>query len=199
MSKKALAEEQKALAEARAAAAAEAASWEDGAKKPNAKKLEEEAKKAAKAQKKAEADEALDAEMAEASKPGKQTGNKVNKYASLSSKLTQAEVAANLEADKAAAAKQKDGDGDYMGKLEENTNSLDAINASSLDDALAALDAANDTKVDKVKLRAAWEAFETAELPRVKEEKPGLKLQQYKEMVWKAWQKSPQNPLRQRG
>lgn len=193
--KKAKAEEAKALAAARVAAAAEAAEWEDGAKKPSAKKAEEEAKKAAKAQRKAEADKALEEELTP--KPSKVTGNKA---ISKAPKLTAAEIAANLEADKKAEekAKAREAAEGYMGRLTENTNSRDAIDASNLDDAIAALEASNDTAVDKVKLRAAFEAFQEAELPRVKEEKPGLKLSQYKEMIWKAWQKSPQNPLRQR-
>ncbi|XP_050378461.1 uncharacterized protein LOC126795737 [Argentina anserina] len=40
-------------------------------------------------------------------------------------------------------------------------------------------------------------AFEEAELPRLKEEKPGLTHNQYKDMIWKLWKKSPDNPLNQ--
>ncbi|KAM7256041.1 hypothetical protein ACFE04_011782 [Oxalis oulophora] len=40
-------------------------------------------------------------------------------------------------------------------------------------------------------------AFEEAELPRLKEEKPGLTHTQYKDMIWKLWKKSPDNPLNQ--
>ena len=32
-------------------------------------------------------------------------------------------------------------------------------------------------------------------MPLMKEEKPGMKMSQYKEMVWKAWQKAPENPV----
>lgn len=41
------------------------------------------------------------------------------------------------------------------------------------------------------------QAFEEAELPRLKEEKPGLTHTQYKDMIWKLWKKSPDNPLNQ--
>lgn len=41
------------------------------------------------------------------------------------------------------------------------------------------------------------QAFQEAELPKLKEEKPGLTLHQYKDMVWKMWKKSPDNPLNQ--
>lgn len=41
------------------------------------------------------------------------------------------------------------------------------------------------------------QAFEDAELARLKEEKPGLTRTQYKDMIWKNWKKSPDNPLNQ--
>lgn len=41
------------------------------------------------------------------------------------------------------------------------------------------------------------QAFQEAELAKLKEEKPGLTLHQYKDMVWKMWKKSPDNPLNQ--
>ena len=40
-------------------------------------------------------------------------------------------------------------------------------------------------------------AYQDAQLPQLKEEKPGLKLQQYRDMIWKMWQKSPDNPMNQ--
>ncbi|KAF8405497.1 hypothetical protein HHK36_010404 [Tetracentron sinense] len=41
------------------------------------------------------------------------------------------------------------------------------------------------------------QAFEDTELPNLKEEKPGLTHTQYKDMIWKLWKKSPDNPLNQ--
>jgi len=41
------------------------------------------------------------------------------------------------------------------------------------------------------------QAFEEAELPKLKEEKPGLTHNQYKDLIWKLWKKSPDNPLNQ--
>ncbi|KAJ6671592.1 hypothetical protein OIU85_015348 [Salix viminalis] len=46
-------------------------------------------------------------------------------------------------------------------------------------------------------LAHAGPAFEEAELPKLKEEKPGLTHTQYKDMIWKLWKKSPDNPLNQ--
>ncbi|OEL13268.1 hypothetical protein BAE44_0025715 [Dichanthelium oligosanthes] len=47
------------------------------------------------------------------------------------------------------------------------------------------------------RLKSSFKAFEEAELPKLKEEKPGLTLNQYKDMIWKLWKKSPDNPLNQ--
>jgi hypothetical protein len=46
-------------------------------------------------------------------------------------------------------------------------------------------------------MRAAWKAFEEHNLPLVRMEKPNLKQSQYRDMLWKMWQKSPDNPLNQ--
>ena len=45
------------------------------------------------------------------------------------------------------------------------------------------------------RLKAAFAAFSEAALPELRQEKPGLKQSQYKELVWKLWQKAPTNPL----
>ena len=45
------------------------------------------------------------------------------------------------------------------------------------------------------RLRAAYLAYEERELPRLKEDKPGLTLKQYKDSLWKAFKKSPENPV----
>ena len=41
---------------------------------------------------------------------------------------------------------------------------------------------------------AAWSEQWIADM---KLEKPGLRQQQYKDLCWKAWQRSPDNPLNQ--
>ena len=43
--------------------------------------------------------------------------------------------------------------------------------------------------------KAAFEAYQERELAELRKEKPGLKQSQYKEMIFKAWQKSPENPM----
>ena len=45
------------------------------------------------------------------------------------------------------------------------------------------------------RMKAAFAAYKERQLPLMKEEKPGLKQSQYQDMIFKAWQKSPENPL----
>uniref|UniRef100_A0A0D9W860 Coiled-coil domain-containing protein n=1 Tax=Leersia perrieri TaxID=77586 RepID=A0A0D9W860_9ORYZ len=85
-----------------------------------------------------------------------------------------------------------------------NTNRDDSIiEARSVDEAIARMslvDSEGALPADKHperRLKASFKAFEEAELPKLKEEKPGLTLNQYKDMIWKLWKKSPDNPLNQ--
>ncbi|CAI0468964.1 unnamed protein product [Linum tenue] len=85
--------------------------------------------------------------------------------------------------------------------LVENTNRDDSIiEARTVEDAIAHLTVAESLPVDRHperRLKASFKAFEEAELPKLKEEKPGLTHNQYKDMIWKMWKKSPDNPLNQ--
>lgn len=47
------------------------------------------------------------------------------------------------------------------------------------------------------RFKAALAAYEERELPRIKAENPGLRLTQLKELVYKAFQKAPENPFNQ--
>ena len=44
-------------------------------------------------------------------------------------------------------------------------------------------------------MKAAYEEFEKSRLPQLKAENPGLRLSQLKQIIWKEWTKSPDNPL----
>lgn len=46
-------------------------------------------------------------------------------------------------------------------------------------------------------MKAAYAAFEERRLKQLKEENPTLRLSQLKQMLFKEWQKSPENPLNQ--
>lgn len=45
------------------------------------------------------------------------------------------------------------------------------------------------------RLKALFKAYEAANLPRIKAENPSLRLSQWKQILFKEWQKSPDNPL----
>ncbi|KAJ2487834.1 hypothetical protein IWW37_005094 [Coemansia sp. RSA 2050] len=45
--------------------------------------------------------------------------------------------------------------------------------------------------------RAAYHLYEEREIERLRTENPGLRLGQIKDLIYKAWQKSPENPLNQ--
>ena len=45
--------------------------------------------------------------------------------------------------------------------------------------------------------RAAYAAWSEQWIADMKLQKPGLRQQQYKDLCWKAWQRSPDNPMNQ--
>ncbi|KAK1274627.1 hypothetical protein QJS04_geneDACA009698 [Acorus gramineus] len=82
-----------------------------------------------------------------------------------------------------------------------NTNRNEAVvEAHSVEEALAKMNVSDALPPDRHperRLKASFKAFEEAELLKLKEEKPGLTLTQYRDMIWKLWKKSPDNPLNQ--
>ena len=71
------------------------------------------------------------------------------------------------------------------------------IHAHSVDEALEVLsisDGLGDRHPEK-RMKAAYLAYEAVQLPLLKQENPGLKLSQLRELLWKQWLKSPENPL----
>lgn len=57
-------------------------------------------------------------------------------------------------------------------------------------------EAAGDKHPEK-RLKAAFKAYEADNLPRIKAENPSMRLSQWKQILFKEWTKSPQNPLNQ--
>ncbi|GJP64419.1 hypothetical protein CLOP_g21414 [Closterium sp. NIES-67] len=133
-----------------------------------------------------------------------------------SAKVTQAELArikereqqelAGAEAERRKKAARVAEEAEYARILEvENTNRMAvAVDARNVGEALSQLSVAagdeGSSSVDKhpeKRMKAAFKAFEESELPRLKQERPGLTLTQYKEQIWKQWKKSPQNPMNQ--
>jgi hypothetical protein len=122
-------------------------------------------------------------------------------------KVTAAQLAASREAEAKAqedkalglkkAAKKEVDERSYDALVSvRNVNRADeGVDASGVDQAIAALEAieldaaaggggGGERNAHK-QMRGAWAAYEAAELPPLMEDKPGLKRQQYKEMLWK--------------
>lgn len=182
--RKAEAAERKAAEAAAAAEAEEEAKWQQGAKGKSAADARNE-KAAEKARKKAELQRLKEED--EANTPGKRGGGGNN------------------------SAKGSKGGNKNNSALNDLDMQIAAFNASSLDDALDAMELVN-AKSDKAsqgsaagsiekhperRFKAAFEAYKERELPKVKEEHPGLRFQQYQDLLYKQFQKSKENPFNQ--
>lgn len=87
--------------------------------------------------------------------------------------------------------------------LEENINRrvLDegAVEARTIEDAIAVLSVAEDLdRHPERRMKAAFTTFEEANLPRLKQENPNMRLSQLKQLLKKEWMRSPENPMNQR-
>ena len=159
----------------------EAGEWEQGSKKTNKKKEDEKFKKEEAARKKNEREALLKAE--EASLPAKPLSAKQRGAAKVASRRT----------------------GKIDDFLSDNKDTPE-LSASGIDDALSALaltgrDGGVQTKdIDKHperRVKAAYAAYEEKRLPEMRKEEPGLRLQQMKNLIFKEFQKSPENPMNQ--
>jgi len=118
--------------------------------------------------------------------------------------LSSSSSSSSLKSSNGANEKEEDEEG-----LEKNINHLlreerakhgeNFIEARSVEEALSelAVEDGQDKHPEK-RLKAAFIAYEQANLPLLRQENPGMKLSQYKEMLWKQWQKAPENPLNRR-
>ncbi|GAA5979699.1 hypothetical protein JCM11641_004057 [Rhodosporidiobolus odoratus] len=162
--------------------------WQQGGKGKAAKETKAEAAEAARA-KKAERDRLLaEEEAANPSKPKPQPSKGKSAPA-----RTPAIPSLNLG-----------GGGDADGEIS-------SFSASGIDDALDALSLAN-SRTDKAfvgsqaakiethperRFKAAFEAYKEEQLPILKKDYPGLRLQQYQERMFESFKKSPKNPFNQ--
>lgn len=73
---------------------------------------------------------------------------------------------------------------------------FDSHVAQSVDEAIAVLKVSDEEdRHPEKRMKAAYKAYEDRELARLKKESPNLKLSQLKQIVFKSWQRSPENPL----
>ncbi|XP_030450306.1 uncharacterized protein LOC115672602 isoform X1 [Syzygium oleosum] len=189
--------------------------WRDaeGPKSRSSKKREEEAEKRAEAlARKAEARRLAEQEEKDLEKAMRKPDKKATRVSVPVPKVTEAELQRRREEEQAEVARKAEegkrrqsrtaAEEEYERMvLVSNTNRDDSIiEASTVEDAIAQMAVADSLPVDRHperRLKASFKAFEEAELPKLKEEKPGLTHNQYKDMIWKLWKKSPDNPLNQ--
>lgn len=123
---------------------------------------------------------------------------------------------AELEAETSAAAKKKPvlnqkkstkGSG-IDAALDASSSSGGSSRASDLyahniDDAISALEISSGKNSDKIdrhperRFKPALRAYEERRLPEIREEHPGLRLNQYQQRIYEEFQKSPENPFNQ--
>ncbi|XP_048733913.1 coiled-coil domain-containing protein 124-like [Ostrea edulis] len=170
--------------------------WRDDDKhvaKKQQRKEDKEKKRLEQLERKKEIQKLHDEELASIKKPGPAP----------SAKITQADINKHVERERKmrdeASKKQKE---DEEPPIEENLNRLqiDGQEARSVTEALSVLsDKAEEVDLHPEKrLKAAYKKYEEVNLPILKQENPNMKLSQLKQMLWKDWQKSPDNPLNQR-
>ncbi|XP_060516298.1 coiled-coil domain-containing protein 124-like [Cylas formicarius] len=170
----------------------EDAKWRDDDKqilKKQQKKEQEERKRQEQLQRKAEAKVLLEKEMGsiKANKPPP------------AQKITQAQISAK----KVEMAPKKDVEKKLETHLdvplEENINRLqiDGEEARTVDEAIYVLRGVTEDldKHPEKRMKAAYMTFEERRLADLKAEHPSLRLSQLKQMIFKEWQRSPENPL----
>ncbi|KAG1799412.1 uncharacterized protein HD556DRAFT_1347659 [Suillus plorans] len=177
----------------------EAEKWEDGAKGNKAKE-EKEAKRLAELARKAENARLLAEE--EAAPPVKvKTAPKKKKDVKPAGPGAIAAGGSSSQEIPATETNVKD----------EPPKEIESYAATGIDNALDLLEVVT-AKMDKASLgqqaagierhperrfKAAFEAYKERELPNLKLEHPGLRLQQYQDLLHKQFQKSPDNPFNQ--
>ncbi|XP_017112055.1 coiled-coil domain-containing protein 124 [Drosophila elegans] len=174
--------------------------WHDDDKnlaKKQQRKDEEERKRAEAAKRKAESKALLDQEMSSINTQRKQPLAKINRQQILEEiEKKQRVIEAINEANKPAATRVV-----VQNHIEENLNRsmADTDVASNIDEAIVVL-SVNDSEDDKhpeKRMRAAYKTFEANNLPRIKAENPSLRMSQWKQLLMKEWNKSPDNPFNQ--
>ncbi|KAK0144145.1 Coiled-coil domain-containing protein 124 [Merluccius polli] len=120
-------------------------------------------------------------------------------------KVTRAQIEETLRAEEQQQGQPKPKEKSHLEiPLEENVNRIEPEEESSeartIEDAIALLSTAPE-EVDRHperRMKAAYAAYEEANLPRLKKENANMRLAQLKHMLKKEWTKSPENPLNQR-
>jgi len=195
-------EKQKKEAATAAKEKAEADEWSKGSKS-NKSKEEKDAKKAAEAARKAENARLLAEEEAKA--PVKKAAPKAGaKKATPKPAGPGAIAAGGIDDNAAKALNSRPGPSTSDEPVESFSatgidNALDMLTlvTAKTDKASVGQDAAKIEAHPERRFKAAFEAYKERELPLLRKDHPGLRLQQYQDLMYKNFQKSPDNPFNQ--
>ncbi|CAH1962830.1 unnamed protein product [Acanthoscelides obtectus] len=175
----------------------EDAYWQDDdkqIKKKQQKKEQEEKKRLEALQRKNDAKALLEKEMGEISK---KPAGKVAPPSKLTRQQISDKVASTTKPEKQPEKKIET---HLDVPLEENLNRVHTEGeARTIDEAISILGGADETldKHPEKRMKALYTAYEERRLKELKVENPSLRLSQLKQMIFKEWQKSPENPLNQ--
>ncbi|UVC54493.1 hypothetical protein MACJ_004043 [Theileria orientalis] len=173
--------------------------WQDDDKINKAKeerRLEQQRKQQEKLEKKAELRklaEKEESELVSNKKPGKKpVVPKVTRAECLRNQLLQSQKESvkqddyvNLNEDELVNKNHE-----FINEQMSNGN-IDIIAASGIDDVLSSLA----IEADHKSIKTTYMEFQERKMAELKEEYPNLKLSQYKDMIYKQWKKSPENPF----
>ncbi|XP_060889824.1 coiled-coil domain-containing protein 124 [Labrus mixtus] len=132
---------------------------------------------------------------------------KLLKEAAAGGKLTRAQIEEVLQNEQLQAEQEQQQPKEKSHletPLEENVNRIipeeGSVEARTIEDAIAVLSTGPDDldHHPERRMKAAFAAFEEANMPRLKKENPNMRLSQLKQQLKKEWMKSPENPLNQR-
>lgn len=178
----------------------------DGAKSKTQKKREEqEQKKQAAAAKRLEARRLADEEARQLDASAKKAARekvgapKVTQYQLRKQQEEDAVKQQEAVKERKAVQRREVAEEAYVAMVDHrNTNrDKDVLDAHNVEQAIKQL-AVEEDEADRHperRRKAAYLAFEERELGRLKSEKPGLKQSQYRDMIFKLWQKSVDNPM----
>ena len=73
------------------------------------------------------------------------------------------------------------------------------VDARNVEDAISALTTSEDLdRHPERRLKAAYKKYEDEQLPIIKAANPNMRMSQLKQLLFKQWQKAPENPLNQK-
>ncbi|XP_019953843.1 coiled-coil domain-containing protein 124 [Paralichthys olivaceus] len=119
-------------------------------------------------------------------------------------KVTRAQIEETLQNDQQQEELKPKEKSHLETPLEENVNKIipdeGTVEARTIEDAIAVLSTGPEDldRHPERRMKAAFLAYEEANMPRLKKESPNMRLSQLKQQLKKEWMKSPENPLNQR-